>query len=61
MMRDYKMPNDVLKMFEAGIDMALFPSARPLYDDDDTDMAELMEDERVTWFLNDKYIREDRR
>ena len=61
MMRDYEIPNDVLKMFEAGIDMALFPSARPLFDDDDSDMAELMEDERVTRFLNDEYIREDRR
>ena len=61
LMRDYEIPNDILKMIETGIDIALTPTARPLHDNENTDTADLLDDERVSQFLNDEGIREDRR
>ena len=50
LMRDYEIPNDILKMFETGIEIALIPTAQPFHDGETTDTADLMDDESITVF-----------
>jgi len=56
-MREKEIPNDILRMLEVGIGLALSVS----FDDDFMTSEEMMTDERVTTILNDETIREDRR
>eukprot|EP00816_Leptocylindrus_hargravesii_P008854 CAMPEP_0196803608 /NCGR_PEP_ID=MMETSP1362-20130617/3033_1 /TAXON_ID=163516 /ORGANISM="Leptocylindrus danicus, Strain CCMP1856" /LENGTH=82 /DNA_ID=CAMNT_0042175307 /DNA_START=177 /DNA_END=422 /DNA_ORIENTATION=+ len=49
-----------MRMFEAGIDIALLTPFRYSYDDVHIDEDDIMTDERVTTILTDETIREDR-
>ena len=57
LIRDKEIPNDILRMFEVGIGIALSVP----YDDEFTTTEEVITDKRVTTILHDDTIREDRR
>ena len=61
LMGDKEIPNDILSMFEVGIDIALFKPLRTVYDDDILASTDIMADIRVTRIMNEVSIREDRR
>ena len=61
LMKDKELTNDILRMFETGIDLVLTPPPRPCYHDDLTAAAAMFEDERVLKILNDTTINEARR
>ena len=55
-MREKELPNDILLMFETGIDLALFSPPQPYYFDDLAAEVEML----VLKILHDTTIREDR-
>ena len=59
-MRDKEIPNDIVRMFEAGIDIALLTPLRYSYEDVHIDEDDIMTDDRVTTILTDDTIRADR-
>mmetsp|Transcript_764 Transcript_764/g.1238 ORF Transcript_764/g.1238 Transcript_764/m.1238 type:complete len:88 (+) Transcript_764:169-432(+) len=59
-MREKEILNDIVRLFEAGIDIAILTPLRCYYDDTYTDDDDIMTDERVTTILTDETIREDR-
>ena len=59
-MQDKEIPNDIVRMFEAGIDIALLTPLRYSYDNVHIDEDGIMTDDRVTEILTDEMIREDR-
>ena len=61
LMKEKELPNDILRMFETGIDLALAPPPRPCYHDDLTAAADMFDDVRVLKILNDTTINEARR
>jgi len=61
LMREKKLPNDILELFDASIDIALFTPLRLSFDEAYIDAADIMTDERVTTILNSDKIRPDRR
>ena len=60
-MTDKEIPNDILRMFETGIDLALIPRPRPCYHDDLTAAEAMFDDDRVLQIINDTTINEARR
>ena len=60
-MRDKELPNDILSMFEAGIDIALVNPIRTVYDDDIIASTDIMADNRVQSIMGNVSIRSDRR
>ena len=61
LMRDNKIPNDIVRMFETGIDIAILTPLRFSYDGVHMDEDDIMTDDRVTEIITDETIREDRR
>ena len=61
LMQEQELPNDILELFDASIDIALFTPLRFSFDEDYIDAADIMMDERVTKILNNDNIRPDRR
>ena len=59
-MREREIPNDILFMFEAGIDIALLTPHRTLYDDDILASTYIMADTRVMKTMIDDSFKEDR-
>ena len=60
LMKEKEIPNDIVRLFEAGIDIAILTPLRCYYDDTYTDDDDIMTDERVTKILTDKTIQADR-
>jgi len=60
LMRDKEILNDIVRLFEAGINIAVLTPLRCSYDDTYTDDDDIMTDARVTKILTDETIREDR-
>jgi len=51
LMREKELPNDILELFDAGIDIALFMPLQFSFDEDYMDAADIMMDERVRTIL----------
>jgi len=60
-MKEKELPNDILMMFETGIDLVLDPPPRPFHFDDLMAEEAIPDDDRVLKILEDTTIRDDRR
>ena len=47
LMKDRELPNDILMMFETGIDLVLDPPPRPFHFDDLAAAEDVLDDDRV--------------
>ena len=56
LMKEKELPNDILMMFETGIDLVLDPPPRPFHFDDLMEEEAIRDDDRVLKILNDTTI-----
>ena len=59
-MREKEIPNDIVRLFEAGIDIAILTPLQFSYNEAYMDDEDIMTDDQVTEILTDETIQADR-